>query len=109
MGGNITNFTANPTRRVDLQFGIGAGQDVSKAHATLIAVAQAETRILKDPAPVVVNVKFIDNGILLELRSWCKTADWGQLGSDLLVRCPAALAEAGIRAPDRTISYREVK
>ena len=109
MGGNITNHTANQTRRVDLQFGIGAGQDVEKAHATLLVVANADPRTLKHPAATVSNTKFIDLGTQVELRVWCKTADWAALASDLIARTPKALAEAGVKGPDRTLNYRELK
>jgi len=109
MSGTITNYTTNPTRRVDLQFGVGAGQDLAKAHATLLALAVADPRVLKDPAPGVGNTKLIDMGTQVELRCWCKTGDFGGLGSDLIAKAPQALADAGIKGPDRTVYYVERK
>jgi len=109
MGGNITNHTANNSRRVDLQFSVGAGQDLNKAHATLLEVAKADARVFKEPPPTVANTKLIDLGVQVELRAWCKTADWAGLGSDLIAKAPSALAEAGIKGPDKTIPYREIK
>src|SRR6185369_11892310 len=32
MSGTITNYTANPTRRVDIAVAVGAGQDLALAH-----------------------------------------------------------------------------
>lgn len=109
MGGNITNHTANDLRRVDLQFAIGAGQDLDKAHATLLAVAAVDARVLKQPALSVANVKLLDAGVQVELRAWCRTTDWAALGSDLIAKAPPALANAGVKGPDKTIPYREVK
>jgi len=109
MGGNITNYTANPTRRVDLQLAVGAGQELEKAHAALLALANADARVLKTPAPSVANVKLIDLGTLIELRAWCKTSDYAGLSNDLLAAAPAALAQAGIKGPDRTVYYVERK
>lgn len=109
MSGTITNYTANDRRRVDLQLGVGAGQDLAKAHAALIEFALADARILKTPAPAVANTKFIDNGTAVELRVWCKTSDFGALSSDLIARAPGVLAAAGIKPPDRTIFYSERK
>ena len=109
MSGTITNYTTNPTRRVDLQFAVGAGQDLAKAHATLLALAAADPRVLKDPAPGVGNTKLIDMGTQVELRCWCKTGDFGGLGSDLIAKAPQALADAGIKGPDRTVYYVERK
>ena len=109
MSGTVTNYTANQTRRVDLPLGVGAGQDLAKAHAALIALAKADARVLKEPAPAAANVKFIDNGTSVELRAWCKTADFAALSSDLISAAPGALAAAGIKGPDRTVYYTERK
>ena len=109
MSGTITNYTANDKRRVDLQIGVGAGQELPKAHAALVELAKADSRVLIDPAPVAVNAKFIDNGTAIELRAWCKTTDFAALSSDLIERAPGALAKAGIKPPDRTVYYMERK
>ncbi len=109
MSGTITNYTANQTRRVDLQVGVGAGQELAKAHAALVELANADSRVLKEPAPVAVNAKFIDNGTAVELRAWCKTVDFAALSSDLIEKAPGAFAAAGIKGPDRTVYYMERK
>ncbi len=109
MTGTITNYTANASRRVDLQFSIGAGQDLAKAHEALLAAARADSRILKDPAPSTANLKLIDGGTQVELRAWCKTGDYGALLSDLIAQCPPALAAAGVKGPDKTLYYVERK
>ena len=109
MAGTITNYTANGTRRVDLPFAIGAACDLAAAHATLLAVATADPRVLKSPATTTANTKLIDGGTQVELRAWSTTADFGALSSDLLARCPQALADAGIKGPDKTVYYVERK
>jgi small conductance mechanosensitive channel len=107
MGGTITNFTANSTRRVDVSFGIGAGQDLAQAHKVLLALAKADPRVIDQPT--VANAKLIDGGTLIELRAWCKTADYGGLMNDLVAKGPEALAGAGIKGPDKTVYYVERK
>ncbi len=109
MAGVITNITGNETRRADLQFGVGGGQDLAVAHSALLSLANADARVLKDPPATVANTKFIDNGSQIELRAWCKTADYNGLMSDLIAKGPGALAAAGIKGPDRTIFYTERK
>jgi small conductance mechanosensitive channel len=109
MTGTITNYTANGSRRVDLQFGIGAGQDLAKAHEVVMAVAAADPRVLKSPAPTVANTKLIDLGTQIELRAWCLTSDYGAVLSDLIAKVPAALGAAGVKGPDRTVYYVERK
>jgi small conductance mechanosensitive channel len=109
MGGTITNYTANDSRRVDLQFAIGAGQDLDRAHQVVLAVAQADPRVLKSPAPTVANAKLIDLGTLIELRAWCKTDDYGDLLGAMIAKVPPALGAANIKGPDRTVHYMERK
>lgn len=109
MGGTITNYTANSMRRVDLQFAIGAGQDLDRAHQVVVEVAQADPRVVKAPAPSAANIKLIDLGVLIELRAWCKTVDYGDVFGALVANAPAALAAANIKGPDRTVHYMERK
>jgi len=109
LNGTITNFTTNATRRVDLALGVGAGQDLQRAHAALIALAVSDARVVKEPAPAVANARLIDGGTQVELRVWCKTADYAALLGDLIARAPITLAEAGIKGPDKTVYYVERK
>lgn len=109
MAGVITNITGNPTRRADMQYGIGVGQDLAKAHQALLNLANADARVLKDPPATVANTKFIDNGSQIELRAWCKTPDYNALMSDLVAKGPGALGAADIKGPDRTVYYVERK
>jgi small conductance mechanosensitive channel len=109
MAGTITNYTANGTRRVDLPFAIGAAHDLALTHTTLLAVANADARVLKSPAATVANAKLIDGGTQVELRAWCKTPDFAALSSDLLAKGPDALGKAGIKGPDKTVYYVERK
>jgi small conductance mechanosensitive channel len=109
MAGTIINYTANEFRRVDLQFGIGAGQDLDRAHEVLLAKANADPRIQKTPAATVANVKFIELGTQIELRAWCRTGDYAGVQSDFIGQLPAVLAAAGVKGPDRTVFYVERK
>jgi small conductance mechanosensitive channel len=109
MGGTITNYTANETRRVDLSLAVGAGQDLAKAHSALLAMANADARVLKTPAATSANTKLIDGGTQIELRAWCKTPQFGDLSSALVAKAPAALAEAGITGPEKIVYYVDRK
>jgi small conductance mechanosensitive channel len=107
LGGTITNYTANNTRRVDLQMAIGSGQDLEKAHSALLGLANADPRVLKSPPPTVANVKLIDLGTLIELRAWAKTSDFGGVSHDFVAKAPDALTQSGVKGPDRTVYYVE--
>jgi small-conductance mechanosensitive channel len=71
----IINFTANPKRRIDLQVGVGYDDDLKLARETLLEVAAAQPRVLRDPAPEVLVVALAESSVNLELRVWVKTAE----------------------------------
>ncbi|WP_461517329.1 mechanosensitive ion channel family protein [Porticoccus sp.] len=78
MGGTITNFSANDTRRVDLIFGISYGDDIDKAKRLLEEVVNADERVLKDPAPTIAVVELADSSVNFVVRPWVNKADyWG--------------------------------
>ena len=54
LGGNITNTSALPTRRVDLVFGIGYNDNIGQARDIMMAIIEADERILKEDRKSVV-------------------------------------------------------
>ena len=75
-GGTITNYSANDTRRVDLVFGIGYGDDIQKAKDTLENILAQDERVLKDPAPTIAVAELADNSVNFVVRPWVKTSDY---------------------------------
>jgi small conductance mechanosensitive channel len=77
-GGNITNFSAKPTRRVDMVVGISYDSDLKKAKSILQEMVAADERILKDPAPTVAVAELADSSVNFVVRPWVASADfWG--------------------------------
>lgn len=76
--GNITNYSAQDTRRVDMVFGISYGGDIDLAKTTLRELLQADSRVLPEPSPLVVVGELADNSVNLTVRAWTATSDyWG--------------------------------
>ncbi|QJD60648.1 mechanosensitive ion channel [Pseudomonas sp. gcc21] len=76
--GNIVNYSRQPTRRVDLNMGIGYNDDVKKARKILLDLAAADERVHKDPAAAVWLVSLGESSVNLSLRMWTNNADyWG--------------------------------
>jgi small conductance mechanosensitive channel len=70
---SIVNFTAQETRRVDVNVGISYSDNIAQARGIILEVISRESRVLKDPAPMVVVVNFGENSIDLSVRVWTKT------------------------------------
>lgn len=76
--GTITNYSAKPTRRVDLTIGIGYNDDIKAAKDIMLNIINNDERILKTPAPVIAVGELGDNSVNFVVRSWVNAADyWG--------------------------------
>ncbi|MEJ2344080.1 MAG: mechanosensitive ion channel [Gammaproteobacteria bacterium] len=97
--GTIVNVTARDTRRIDLVFGIGYGDDLRRAKELIGQVLAAEERILADPAPAISIAELADSSVNLNVRPWVKSADYWPVRSDLLENVKAAFDSNGISIP----------
>ncbi len=98
-GGNITNYSAHETRRVDMVFGIGYDDDIRKAKQVLEQILAADERILKDPAPVVAVSELADSSINFVVRPWVKTADYWGVFFDVTEKVKLTFDDQGISIP----------
>ena len=98
-GGNITNFSAKPTRRVDFVFGIGYDDDLRAAKQTLENIVNADDRILKDPAPFVAVSELADSSVNFVVRVWVKSEDYWGVNFDTIEKVKLTFDEKGISIP----------
>lgn len=99
ISGNITNYSANNTRRVDLVFGIGYSEDIDVAKTLLQTVLAAEPKVLQDPAPTIGVVELADSSVNLVCRPWVNTADYWDVYFNVTEAVKKALDAGGISIP----------
>ena len=76
--GNMTNFSKEPLRRVDLTIGVEYGQDIDRVREVLQKLFAADTRILQEPAPFVALGALSSSSVDITIRLWVKSEDyWG--------------------------------
>ncbi len=97
--GNITNFSSEPTRRVDMTFGIGYGDDIKKAKKVLNAIIQADDRVLKEPDPVIVVSELADSSVNFSVRTWVNSADYWGLFFDMQEKVKLEFDKQGLSIP----------
>jgi small conductance mechanosensitive channel len=97
--GIITNYSTEPTRRVDLVFGIGYGDDIAKAKQVITDVLAAEDRLLAEPAPLIVVGNLGANSVDLTVRVWVNSADYWGVNFALTEQVKLAFDAAGISIP----------
>lgn len=98
-GGNITNFSAKDTRRVDMVFGIGYDDDLRKAKSILQEMIKADPRVLEEPAPQVAVSELGDNSVNFIVRPWAKSGDFWGLKFDFTEAVKLRFDQEGISIP----------
>lgn len=98
-GDSITNYSAQATRRVDMEFGIGYDDDIKKAKQILERLIAADERILKDPAPTVAVKELGDSSVNFAVRPWVNTADYWAVYFDFTEQVKLAFDAEGVSIP----------
>lgn len=99
IGGNITNYSAKETRRVDIVFGIGYDDDLRLAKTILLDIINSDSRILKDPEPLVAVSELGDSSVNFVTRSWVKSEDYWDVYFDMLEKVKLTFDDKGISIP----------
>lgn len=95
----IKNYSFNETRRLDLLFGIGYGDDIDKAIDVIKSIIDADSRSLNDPEPLIVVGNLGDNSVDLVVRVWCKGSDYWDLKWHMLKTVKQTFDKQGISIP----------
>jgi len=99
MGGNITNYSTKPTRRVDMVIGIAYDADLKLAKSELVKMMDDDTRILKDPAPVIAVSELADSSVNFVVRPWVNSADYWDVYFDTHEKVKLRFDELSIGIP----------
>jgi small conductance mechanosensitive channel len=96
---SITNVTGTDTRRVDLVFGIGYGDDMEKAQGIMEQVVSEHPLVLKDPEPVVRVHALADSSVNFVCRPWVKTDDYWDVFWDVTRTVKERFDQNGVSIP----------
>ena len=75
-GASVVNYSRNPLRRVDMTFNASYDDSTEAVRAAILEAAQADERILADPAPFIVIGKYKESSVEYIVRLWCQNADY---------------------------------
>ena len=98
-GASIVNYSAKPTRRIDLVFGVGYADDLDTVRTIIESVLAAYERILEDPAPTVGIVELADNSVNFAVRPWVNSGDYWPVHFDLHETFKKRFDAEGINIP----------
>jgi len=98
-GAIISNYSANDTRRNDMVFGVSYVDDLEKAEDAIRRVLAGDSRVLKEPEPVVAVAELADSSVNFVVRPWCSKDDYWPLRFDLMRRVKDELESSGCSIP----------
>jgi small conductance mechanosensitive channel len=98
-GSAITNYSAEPIRRVDLVIGISYESDLRKAKQLLEDMLKNDPRVLPEPAASVKVSALADSSVNFNVRPWVNSADYWNVYWDLLETVKLTFDEQGIGIP----------
>ncbi|WP_420548661.1 mechanosensitive ion channel family protein [Curvivirga sp.] len=96
---NITNYSRNPTRRIQQVMGISYGDDVAKARGVLLELMEKDERVLADPAPQTMVSTLNSSSVDITMRCWVKTDDFWNVHFDILEKSKEVIEGAGMSIP----------
>ena len=100
MGANISNYTVEKTRRVDLSFNINGANDINKVREVMLGVMNANPDVLHAPEePFAAPLEGVPGGLKYTVRAWTTTEKYWDVYFALLQDISTALGEAGIGGP----------
>lgn len=109
VGSIVQNETfTDPKVRVSVPIQVSYATDLEKAMAIMVEAAQAQPRVMSDPAPGAFLEAFADSGINLQLGFWIRDPAEGTLGirSAINMQIWRRFKEEGIEIP---FPQREVR
>ncbi len=99
MAGEIVNYSANDTRRVDLVAGCGYDDDLDKVRQILESIVSADERILHDPATTIAISELADSSVNFVVRPWVNSSDYWGVYFDLTETIKKRFDQEGISIP----------
>ena len=99
MNSNVTDYTAEPTRRVDLVFACAKSEKPAEIQQCILDAVAKSRYALQDPAPFAHISGGTNESMEFTVRVWCKTEEYWDLYFELNQIIVEAFGEKGVKAP----------
>ena len=106
----IKNYSANFTRRIDLEVGIGYDSSVVQSKALIEEILKKEVKILNSPEWLIAVGELGDSSVNLIVRVWVKREDYWDIRFHLLNEIKISFDKNGIEIPfpQRVVHMRNI-
>lgn len=99
MNANVSNYTAEDTRRVDLTFSCAKGENIQQLQSIMIDTMRKNSKVLSDPAPFAQLSGGTNESMEFTVRAWTETDNYWDVYFGLTQEISEALGAAGVKAP----------
>ena len=102
MNANVTNYSTEPLRRVDLTFSCAKSENPARIQEIMQSVMQANEKVLKAPAadePFARLSGGTNEAMEFTVRAWCQNADYWDVYFSLTQGITEALGANNVKAP----------
>lgn len=102
----IINYTASPTRRVDMQFSISYDSDFRTARELILDIIKKDELVLNTPEPIVRMSAHSDSAIVIDVLIWTKTENYYDVRYNMHEAVKAVFDANGIEIPYNQLDVR---
>ena len=95
----LTNYTTEPTRRVDWVFGIAYGDDLEKAKEVITKLSAEDERVLNDPPLFIALSELGGSSVNITVRAWVNAADYWNVYFQLNEQVYKTFGKEGLNIP----------
>lgn len=95
----IRNFSAEPTRKTFMNFGISYDSDIKLAKDILLDIVNKQELVLQTPVPEVVVTNLGDSSVTVSLRFWTNNEDYSKVNFYTREEAKSGLEAKGISIP----------
>lgn len=99
LGSNLTNYSAMPLRRIDIDLPMSYSSDVETVKSVVLGYIAADERIVDIPAPMCRLKEYGDSAIIFTVRAWVDNSHFWDVKFDLLEGLFTILKEKGLEIP----------
>ncbi|MFT6212072.1 MAG: small conductance mechanosensitive channel [Alphaproteobacteria bacterium] len=95
----IVNYNTQPSRRVDMEFGVAYNADIDQVRSIISEVLSKNDKVLQTPAPVIAVASLGDNSVNFVVRPYVANADYWTVRFEVIENVKKALDAAKVSIP----------
>ncbi len=99
MNSNVTNYSSEELRRVDLSFSCAKSEAPARIQELMLKTVTDNSKVLSDPSPFARLSGATNESMNFTVRAWVKSEDYWDVYFDLTQSITEAMAANGVQAP----------